>query len=79
MESQSAENNAENMGPSATILYATSVLYCLPTAIANGAEGLGTLGLPAPKLRELCGSAGLRRFRELPSMNPFNALYEVRV
>lgn len=67
-----------NVGPLATIKYGTSVLYCLPTALANGAEGLGSLGLPEPALRALCTEAGLTQVRRIPQQNPFNALYEVR-
>jgi ubiquinone/menaquinone biosynthesis C-methylase UbiE len=78
LESQTAGNPLDNRGPAATVLYATSTLYCVPTALAAGADGLGTMGLSAEKIRDLCGSAGFRSVRPLPSMNPFNALYEIR-
>ena len=78
MEMNGADRHEDNAGPMATILLATSVLYCLPTSIAMGGEGLGTLGLPERRVRELCEEAGLRAVRRLPVENPFNVLYEVR-
>ena len=78
LEGKCAENPADNRGPAATVLYATSVLYCVPTSIAEGGAGLGTLGLPTGRLRDLCGQTGFRSLRPLPTIGPFNALYEVR-
>ena len=37
---------AANAGPIATLLYGFSVLYSMTTSLAEGGEGLGTLGLP---------------------------------
>jgi SAM-dependent methyltransferase len=78
LESNGAEEPLDNMGPVATILYATSVLYCLPVSRAEGGPGLGTLGLPPGKVREWCGACGFRSIRTLQSSNPFNAVYEIR-
>jgi 2-polyprenyl-3-methyl-5-hydroxy-6-metoxy-1,4-benzoquinol methylase len=77
VEINCAERPEANAGPVATILYGTSVLFCLPTSLANGAEGLGTLGLPETRIRELCQEAGFGRVRRLPIETPFNAVYEV--
>jgi 2-polyprenyl-3-methyl-5-hydroxy-6-metoxy-1,4-benzoquinol methylase len=78
LESQGTDDPVDNRGPAATVLYATSVLYCVPTSLAEGGEGLGTLGLPAGQIRDHCGRAGFRSVRPVPGMGPFNALYEVR-
>jgi hypothetical protein len=78
LESRSADDPLDNAGPQAVILYATSVLYCLPTSCGHGGAGLGTLGLPPGRIRDLCGSAGFRSIRPVPNPNPFNALYEIR-
>ena len=75
---RTAETPAENVGPLATLLYGTSVLFCLPTSLADGAPGYGTLGLPESKVRELCDAAGFTSVRRLPIENPFNVLYEVK-
>lgn len=67
-----------NAGPVGTILYGTSVLYCLPTSLANGAPGFGTLGMPESRLRALLEAAGFHEARRLPVEHPFNVLYQVR-
>ena len=76
-ESRCAEAVEANVGPVSSILYATSVLYCLPTALANGAAGLGTLGMPESRLRRLCEAAGFVTCKRLPVEHPFMALYQV--
>jgi 2-polyprenyl-3-methyl-5-hydroxy-6-metoxy-1,4-benzoquinol methylase len=78
LESNCADRPTDNSGPAATILYATSVLFCVPTSLADGGPGLGTMGLPPGRVRELCAKAGLDSVHQLPAMNPFNALYVVR-
>lgn len=78
LESNVADRPIDNAGPNATILYGTSVLYCLPTSRAGGGPGLGTLGLSPARLRALCGDAGFRSVRQLPAGNPMNSVYEVR-
>ncbi|MEX1254392.1 MAG: class I SAM-dependent methyltransferase [Dehalococcoidia bacterium] len=65
--------------PAAAMLYAMSVLSCMSSSLSEpGAEGLGTLGLPEPALRELVRVAGFTRFRRLNLRHPMNAYYEVR-
>jgi SAM-dependent methyltransferase len=68
----------ENAGPVGAILYGTSVLYCTPTSIANGGDGLGTMGLPETTVRELCTKAGFSSVRRYPLQTPFNVLYEIK-
>jgi hypothetical protein len=50
----------------------------MTTSLAHGGAGLGTLGLPEPKLRELATEAGFGQLRRVPLENPFNTLYEIR-
>ena len=68
---------ADNVGPVATLLYGFSVLYCMTTSLAEGGEGLGTLGLPEPVLRDLAAKAGFAQARRVDLDNPFNSLYEL--
>jgi len=49
----------------------------MTTSLAQGGQGLGTLGLPEPALRELAGQAGFARVRRVEMDNPFNSLYEL--
>ena len=67
----------ENVGPIAALLYGFSLLYCMTTSLAEGGEGLGTLGLPEPRLRELASEAGFTSVRRVEMDNPFNSLYEL--
>jgi SAM-dependent methyltransferase len=78
LEINCSDKLEENTGPVPAILYGTSVLFCTPSSLAAGGDGLGTMGLPEPRARELCERAGFTRFRRLPVDNPFNCLYEVR-
>lgn len=75
LELQSSERAEDNVGPIAALLYSTSVMYCIPTSLAGGAEGLGTLGLPEPNVRDLLGSAGFSAVERIPVQSPFHALY----
>ena len=68
----------ENIGPLGAMSHGFSLLYCLSTSLAGGGEGLGTVGLPESKLRELALEAGFGSVRRLPLENPFNNLYEVK-
>jgi SAM-dependent methyltransferase/uncharacterized protein YndB with AHSA1/START domain len=78
LESSSADNAEDNVGPLCAILYATSTLYCLPTALSEGGPGLGTLGLPPGELSALAGRAGFSSVDEVPISSPLNALYVLR-
>ncbi len=64
-------------GMDALACYAESVLYCLTTALAEGGEGLGTLGLSEERFRRLCHAAGFRTIRRVEIDDPFANLYEV--
>lgn len=72
---------AENMNknPMASLMYGISVMSCMSSAMSlpDGA-GLGTLGLPESKAREMAEEAGFTRFRRLDIEHSLNAFYEVR-
>jgi SAM-dependent methyltransferase len=78
LEVRSADDPADNVGPLATLLYGVSVMYCMTTSLAHGGRGLGTCGLPAARLRELCAQAGFSAVEPIELEDPFNALYAVR-
>ncbi len=67
----------KNIGPMGAYCYATSVLYCLTTSLAEGGEGLGTAGMPVSKVEELCAEAGFSRVRRLPIDHPFRQVFEI--
>ncbi len=72
-----ADNVDGNAGPLGSLFHGFSILYCMTTSLANGGEGLGTLGLPESKVEELCAEAGFGSVRKLPLENPFNNIFEV--
>ncbi|HEX5297939.1 MAG TPA: class I SAM-dependent methyltransferase [Streptosporangiaceae bacterium] len=72
-----SDQASANVGPIATLLYGFSVLYCMTTSLAEGGEGLGTLGLPEPVLCDLAAKAGFAQARRIEMDNPFNSLYEL--
>jgi hypothetical protein len=67
----------QNQGPIGALLQSCSVLLCLTLSLSAEGEGLGTLGLHEPKLRELATEAGFSSVRRIPMDNPFNSLYEL--
>ncbi len=72
-----AEHLEGNAGPLASLFYGCSVLYCMTTSLSDHGEGLGTVGLPEGKLRELSQEVGFSSVRRVPLENPFNNLYEI--
>lgn len=71
---QNAERN-----PMAALMYGTSVLSCLSSALSEpGGAGLGTLGLSPHKAEAMARDAGFTRFRRLDVEHPVNAFYEIR-
>lgn len=77
LEMNSADDPDENIGPLSTLLYGVSIVYCMTTSLARGGAGLGTCGLPAARVQELCRQAGFATVRRLDLQDPFNSLYVV--
>jgi 2-polyprenyl-3-methyl-5-hydroxy-6-metoxy-1,4-benzoquinol methylase len=72
-----ADNVEQN--PMAALMYGISVLSCLSSALSEpDGEGLGTLGLPESKAREMSVAAGFSQFRRLDVKHNLNAFYEIR-
>jgi SAM-dependent methyltransferase len=71
------ENATKN--PMAALMYGVSVTSCMASALSEpGGAGLGTLGLPESRAREMATAAGFTRFRRLAVDHPVQAFYEVR-
>jgi 2-polyprenyl-3-methyl-5-hydroxy-6-metoxy-1,4-benzoquinol methylase len=77
VEFNGSDKLEENAGLIGSLFYGVSVLYCMTTSLAHHGEGLGTLGLPEPKLRELAVEAGFGEVKRFPTEVPFKALYEM--
>ncbi len=77
LEINCSDKPEQNQGPIGALLQSCSVLLCLTLSLSGNGEGLGTLGLHEPKLRELGLEAGFSSVRRIPMDNPFNSLYEL--
>lgn len=77
LEINCQENLDENFGSVGTLLYGFSLLHCTTQSLAAGGIGLGTCGLPEPRLRSLCLEAGFHSIERVAE-GPLDALYEVR-
>ena len=77
VEFNGSDKLEENAGLIGTLFYGVSVLYCMTTSLAEHGEGLGTLGLPEAKMRELARDAGFGDVKRFPTEVPFKALYEM--
>jgi SAM-dependent methyltransferase len=78
LEVNCSDRLEENAGPLGALFHGFSVLYCMTTSLAGHGAGLGTVGLPEPRLRERATGAGFGAVRRVPLENPFNNLYELR-
>jgi SAM-dependent methyltransferase len=76
-DAKSSERLEENVDAMSTLRYSWSLLYCMTTSLAYGGMGLGPLGLPESKMRELCSEAGFSEVRVARISDPFHSLYEV--
>src|SRR6266516_5847092 len=77
VEFNASDKLEKNAGLIGSLFYGGSVLYCMTTSLAGHGEGLGTLGLPETKMRELAAEAGFGDVRRFPTEVPFKALYEM--
>ncbi len=80
IESAPTFDEMRETNPGAAMFYGISVMSCMSSSMSEpGGLGLGTCGLPEPKMRELVTGAGFTKFNRVPGVeHPVNALYEAR-
>jgi 2-polyprenyl-3-methyl-5-hydroxy-6-metoxy-1,4-benzoquinol methylase len=72
------DENVER-NPMAAMMYGTSVLTCMSSALSEpGGMGLGTLGFHPQLARRMAEEAGFTRFDQMDLRHPVNAFYVVR-
>jgi hypothetical protein len=72
------EGNLEH-NPMVAMMYGISLTSCMSSAMSEpGGAGLGTLGLPETKAREMAAASGFTRFATHDFGNPINLYYEIR-
>jgi hypothetical protein len=72
-----SEQLEQRTGPIDLVRYRFSLLYCLPTALAAGESGLGTVGLTESTMRQLCREAGFGTVTVVPREGGFHTLCDV--
>ncbi len=77
LDARVAERLEQRTEPIDLVRYGFSLLYCLPTALAAGDAGLGTLGLTESTMRQFCHEAGFGAFTVVPLEGGFHTLYDV--
>jgi len=79
-EIRCADTLAENRAnPMLAMMLGFSITSCMSSATSEpGGMGLGTVGLPASRLRALAEAAGFSRFRSHDPGEPSNVYYELR-
>ena len=71
---------ADRRNPLLAMFYGYSVASCMSSALSEpGGTGLGTLGLPAPAVEDLCRAAGFEHVVVHDLDDPANLFYEVTV
>ena len=68
----------DNINPLSALRYGFSLLFCMSTALANGGEAQGTMGLPEGKIKQLCLEAGFGNVRVVLLEKSNHNLYEAR-
>jgi hypothetical protein len=76
-EITTSDSLEENLTPLGTLKYTLSLFYCMTTCLAQGGEGLGTLGLSEARMREYCLDVGFSSVRRTWE-DPMYVLYEVK-
>jgi len=70
----------DRRNPLLAMFYGYSVASCMSSALSEpGGAGLGTLGLPAPAVEDLCRAAGFGRVVVHDLDDPANLYYEVTI
>jgi 2-polyprenyl-3-methyl-5-hydroxy-6-metoxy-1,4-benzoquinol methylase len=71
------EKNLRN--PMLAMMYGFSISSCMSSALSEpGGMGLGTLGMPPKRARDMTAEAGFSRFADHDFEDPANLYYEVR-
>jgi hypothetical protein len=78
LDLEGVEHLDVSMGQSGVCSYSESVLFCMTTALADGEEALGSLGLSQAKLRTFCQQAGFGAMHRVPLERPGLHLYVIR-
>ena len=78
MDIESADDPIDNSGPLTLFKLGMSLHFCMTTAISQGGEGMGTVGLSSKVLTDLCYKVGFKKLKKVEIAHPLNCLYEIQ-
>lgn len=79
MDIEATDDPMDNEGPLTLFKLGMSLHFCMTTAIGQGGDGMGTVGLSQSVLNELCASVGFTKVNKIPIRHPLNSLFEIQV
>ena len=78
MDIEATDDPIDNDGPLTLFKLGMSLHFCMTTAMSQGGEGMGTVGLSPKVLTELCHKVGFTKISKVDITHPLNCLYEIQ-
>ena len=78
MDIEATDDPMDNEGPLTLFKLGMSLHFCMTTAMWQGGDGMGTVGLSPKVLKELCDKVGFQKINKIPIEHPLNSLFEIQ-
>ena len=75
---ETTDDPMDNEGPLTLFKLGMSLRFYMTTAMGQGGDGMGTVGLSQSVLNELCESVGFTKVNKIPIRHPLNSLFEIQ-
>ena len=79
MDIEATDDPMDNEGPLTLFKLGMSLHFCMTTAMGQGGDGMGTVGLSQSVLNDLCESVGFTKVNKIPIRHPLNSLFEIQI
>jgi 2-polyprenyl-3-methyl-5-hydroxy-6-metoxy-1,4-benzoquinol methylase len=77
MDIEATDDPMDNSGPLTLFKLGMSLHFCMTTAMWQGGEGMGTVGLSPTIINALCKKVGFTTIKKVNIEHPLNCLYEI--
>ena len=77
MDIEATDDPMDNCGPLTLFKLGMSLHFCMTTAMWQGGEGMGTVGLSPKIINTLCKKVGFKKVSKVNIDHPLNCLYEI--
>ena len=77
MDIEASDDPMDNCGPLTLFKLGMSLHFCMTTAMWQGGEGMGTVGLSPKIINTLCKKVGFKKVSKVNIDHPLNCLYEI--